>query len=146
MSEEPHIAQEQVIIPDHAMTDVTEPMMVEEDVWSINVDVSNESVAPPEASLIAENNNLDACWGIDTFQDQSSSIVDNLENIDYGIYGNFSDVDKATESTYNMDLVQFAIGESGLDGLLAPKEEKDASIVKTENTFPPMFNDQPVAT
>jgi len=156
MSEETHIAQEQVIIPDHAMTDVAEPMMVEEDVWSINVDkedvwsinvdVSNESVVPPEASLIAENSNLDACWGIDTFNDQSSSIADNLENIDYGIYGNFSDEDKATESIYNMDLVQFAIGESGLDGLLAPKEEKDTSIVKTENTFPPMFNDQPVAT
>jgi len=156
--EETHIAEEQVMGPDHAMTDVAEPMVVEEDVWSlnvdegdvwsINVDVSNESVAPPEASLIAENNNLDACWGIDTFQDQSSSIVDNLENIDYGIYGNFSDVDKVTEeeSIYNMDLVQFAIGESGLDGLLAPKEEKDTSIVKTENTFSPMFNDQPVAT
>jgi len=37
-----------------------------------------------------------------------------------------------------MDLVQFAIGESGLDRLLDSKEEIDMSIVKTE--------DEPVAT
>jgi len=152
MSEEANTTQEQVMIPEHAMSDVAEPMMVEEDVWNINVDVSNEGIVPPEASLIAENNqyenNLDDCWGFNTFHDQSSSMVDTLENIDYGIYGNFSDADKATEveSIYNMDLVQFAIGESGLDGLLVPKEEKDTNLVETGNTFIPMFNDQPVAT
>jgi len=147
MSEETDTTEEQVMIPDHAMSDVPEPTMVEEDVWNINVDVSNEGIVPPEASLIAENN-LDDCWGFNTFHDQSSSMVDTLENIDYGIYGNFSDADKATEveSIYNMDLVQFAIGESGLDGLLVPKEEKDTNIVETGNTFIPMFNDQPVAT
>merc|ERR1711887_373577 len=147
MSEETNTTEEQVMIPDHAMSDVPEPTMVEEDVWNINVDVSNEGIVPPEASLIAENN-LDDCWGFNTFHDQSSSMVDTLENIDYGIYGNFSDADKATEveSIYNMDLAQFAIGESGLDGLLVPKEEKDTNIVETGNTFIPMLNDQPVAT
>jgi len=140
-----------LVTPDHVMTDAAEPMMVEEDVWNIDVDVdvSNDTIVPQDANVIAvvknETEKLNDCWGFNSFHAPPSMVegILDLESVNYG-----SDpvaqkpyelhLPDEVESIYNMDLVQFAIGESGLEGLLDSKEEIDMSIVKTE--------DEPVAT
>jgi len=142
---------QELVYPDHAMTDAAEPVMMEEDVWNIDVDVKIDTIVPQEANVIAENvvknetEELNDCWGFNSFH-APPSIVEGILDLESVNYGSDPVAQKPYElhlpnevdSIYNMDLVQFAIGESGLDGLLDSKEEIDMSIVKTE--------DEPVAT
>lgn len=127
-----------VINQDEALIRTPEPMMTEESVWNFSVEVTTTPTPPPEASVIAENpvkNEAEDFWGFSSLND-SASMVEGL-SLDMG--GNYTESDTVAEvdSIFNMDLVQYAIGESGLEGFLAPKAEEDTSIVKTEQSAPP---------
>jgi len=144
-----------LVTPDHVMTDAAEPMMVEEDVWNIDVDVNNDTIVPQEANVIAvkmENEELNDCWGFNSFHAPPSMVegILDLESVNYGsnpvAQKSYEHLPDEVESIYNMDLIQFAIGESGLDGLLDSKDEKDMSIVKTEGNLFSFLEDEPVAT
>jgi len=136
-----------VINQDEALIRTPEPMMTEESVWNFSVEVTTTPTPPPEASVIAENpvkNEAEDFWGFSSLN-ASASIVEGL-SLDMG--GNYTESDTVAEvdSIFNMDLVQYAIGESGLEGFLAPKVEEDTSIVKTEQSAPPSSLLQPEAT
>lgn len=135
-----------VINQDEALIRTPEPMMTEESVWNFSVEVTTTPTPPPEASVIAEGpvkNEAEDCWGFSSLN-SSASMVEGL-SLDMG--GDYTESDTAeVDSIFNMDLVQYAIGESGLDGFLAPKVEEDMSIVKTEQSAPPSSIVQPEAT
>lgn len=86
-------------------------------VYYVDVEVNNNSSIPGEAVIIVENNkelweNPADFWGLESFNSSSmhhapAALVEGL---------NHDEVDQI----YNMDIVQFAIGESGIDGLVDP--------------------------
>eukprot|EP00092_Neocalanus_flemingeri_P068132 GFUD01083211.1.p1 GENE.GFUD01083211.1~~GFUD01083211.1.p1 ORF type:complete len:355 (-),score=116.06 GFUD01083211.1:166-1230(-) len=159
-------------VPEHSILNTPEPMMEEENpfnsVWEIDV---HSSAAPSDYFLIAENNNesemftfpkeasedLDDCWGYGSFH-APAAMVEGI-NIDENAERNNNVTDnKASKKDtaeidliYNMDIVQFALGESGLDGFLSEVASNDSHMVPDDETdkavtFTDLLAIQPVAT
>merc|ERR1719318_815013 len=129
-----------------------DPMMMEDEnnfdsVWDFNVEVNNATPVPLEANVIAENNikfetfsfptqeseELDDCWGSPSFP-APASMVEGYRFDETETEKNSTASDKAAEidSIYNMDIVQFALGESGLDDSFLTGNALGTNIVKVE--------------
>eukprot|EP00092_Neocalanus_flemingeri_P035971 GFUD01039165.1.p1 GENE.GFUD01039165.1~~GFUD01039165.1.p1 ORF type:complete len:350 (+),score=120.73 GFUD01039165.1:119-1168(+) len=154
-------------VPEQSMMNTPEPMMEEENpfnsVWEIDV---HSSAAPSDSFLIAENNNeseiftfpkeasedLYDCWGFGSFH-APAAMVEGI-NIDENAERNNNVTDnKASKKDtaeidliYNMDIVQFALGESGLDGFLSEESSNDSQMVTDVKTIHDLLAIQPVAT
>jgi len=136
-----------------ALMNTPEPMMMEDEnnfdsVWDFNVEVNNVSSAPSEANVIAEHNNenetfsfptqeseeLDDCWGLPSFHAPASMVEGIRFDKDKTEKKSIAS-DKATEidSLYKMDIVQYALGESGIEDFLLTENANDTNIVKVED-------------
>jgi hypothetical protein len=136
-----------------ALMSTPDPMMMEDEnifdsVWDFNVEVNNASPAPSEANVIAENNiefetfsfptqeseELDDCWGWPSFH-APASMVEGIRFDETEDDKTSSASDKAAEidSIYNMDIVQFALGDSGLDDSFLTGNALGTNIVKVED-------------
>eukprot|EP00092_Neocalanus_flemingeri_P025296 GFUD01027428.1.p1 GENE.GFUD01027428.1~~GFUD01027428.1.p1 ORF type:complete len:359 (+),score=124.76 GFUD01027428.1:158-1234(+) len=163
-------------VPEQSVMNTPEPMMVEENpfntVWEIDVQMNHYSAVPMDSFLIAENNNesemftfpkeasedLDDCWGYGSFH-APAAMVEGI-NIDENAERNNNIADNKAikkdtveiDLIYNMDIVQFALGESGLDGFLINEvASKDSHMVPDDETdkavtFQDLLAIQPVAT
>jgi len=134
-------------MPKQSALSTPEPMVEEnqvDSIWDMTVPVSAEPVAPTEAFILAENNNnesemfsfpqevsedIDDCWGHGSFP---AALVEGIEEVADEDEVNNNIVNKTlidenaavVDAVYNLDLVQYALGQSGLDGFL--KEEEAA--------------------
>lgn len=162
-------------VPNQSLNTPEQTMMEEENpfssVWDINVDVSGDSAAPSEACVVAENNNepevysfpkeidenVDDCWGHGTFHAPAAlvegiSLNEDKKNIHIGVNNNVIDENDAEVSAiYNLDIVKFALGESGLDGFLGQDTIHDTSMVIDDAkdeffSMPDLLTIQPIAT
>jgi len=141
------ITEGAMINQDEALITTPEPMMTEESVWNFNVEVTTAPFFPPEASGIAVNpvkNEAEDFWSFNALNDSASMV----ENLRLDMDGNCTESDTVADvdTIFNMDLVQYAIGQSGLEGLLPLQAEEDTVIVKTEQSAPPSSILQPEAT
>jgi hypothetical protein len=116
-----------------------EPMMVEEEnnfdsVWYFNVDVDNVCPAPSGANSIArimlnmklthfQHMNMNTCMTVVAWP-PSTVIVEGSRLDEHKLDRKIADKDKVDEidSMYNIDIVQFAPGESGLDEFLTTEK------------------------
>eukprot|EP00092_Neocalanus_flemingeri_P030224 GFUD01032803.1.p1 GENE.GFUD01032803.1~~GFUD01032803.1.p1 ORF type:complete len:355 (+),score=125.18 GFUD01032803.1:364-1428(+) len=159
-------------VPEQTVMNTPEPMMEEENpfnsVWEIDVQMNHDSAVPMDSFLIAENNNeseiysfpkeasedLDDCWGQSSFH-APAALVEGInidENPDEMNNNKAFDKDAAElDQIYNMDIVKFALGESGLDGFLSEVASNDSHMVPDDETdkavtFQDLLAIQPVAT
>ena len=143
-------------MPEPALMSTPEPMMMEDEnnfnsVWDFNVEVNNASPAPSEANVIAENNieietfsfptqeseEADDCWGLTSFHAPPSMVEGRrFDETETDKKSTASDKAAEIDSIYNMDIVQFALGESGLDDFLLTEKANDTNIVKEEDGAP----------
>jgi len=134
-----------------ALISTPEPMMMEDgnnfdSVWDFNVEVTNASPAPSEANVIAENNienetfsfptieseGFDDCWDLTSFH-APASMVEGIRFDENDKKATASDKAAEIDSIYNMDIVQFALGECGLNDFLLAEKAHDTHIVKVED-------------
>jgi len=136
-----------------ALMSTPEPMMMEDEnifdsVWDFNVEVNNATPAPSEANVIAENNieietfpfptqeseELDDCWGLPSFHAPASMVEGiRFDETEHDKKSSASDKAAEIDSIYTMDIVQFALGESGLDDFLFTEKAQDTIIVKVDD-------------
>jgi len=138
-------------------SDCPEPVIMEEsmdEIWNIDVEVTNGNITPEDASIIAQNNfefenlqapqqpsaeirsygfeDVDDVWGPNSLV--SPAVVEgiNIEDSNDSI----EDVD----TIFNMDIVQCAIDETGLKSLKMEEEEAAVNPEIAENQ--PIFQIQ----